>query len=99
MPLQRDLHHFGTLFSTATAFTSPIHETLTARRLYDAVPALELRPEPRRTFRRMVEALLTWHERIRQRQALAALTDHMLRDIGLSRADVSMEVDKPFWRP
>jgi uncharacterized protein YjiS (DUF1127 family) len=34
----------------------------------------------------------------RQRRDLAALSDHGLRDIGLSRADVDLEVTKPFWR-
>lgn len=99
MQARGPLHDFGTLFSTATAFASPLHETLTTRRLYDAVPALRLRAEPRRTLRRMLDVLLTWHERHRQRRDLAGLTDHMLRDIGLSRADVAIEADKPFWRP
>ena len=35
-----------------------------------------------------VEAALTWAERARQRRQLAELNDYMLRDIGLSRADV-----------
>lgn len=99
MQARGHLHDYGTLFSTATAFASPFHETLTTRRLYDAVPALRLRAEPGRMLRRMLDGLLTWHERWRQRRALAGLTDHMLRDIGLSRADVAMELDKPFWRP
>ena len=28
-----------------------------------------------------------------------SLSDHMLRDIGLTRADVFAEATKPFWRP
>lgn len=42
--------------------------------------------------------LLVWHERMRQRRALLALDDRMLQDIGLSRADVHAESNKPFWR-
>ena len=38
-----------------------------------------------------------WHERARQRRHLQFLSDHMLRDIGLIRADVLAEADKPFW--
>ena len=34
----------------------------------------------------------------RQRRDLAALSEHSLRDIGLSRADVELEVGKPIWR-
>jgi uncharacterized protein YjiS (DUF1127 family) len=44
------------------------------------------------------DLLLTWHERARQRRHLRSLDDHMLRDIGLSRADVEGEAEKPFWR-
>jgi uncharacterized protein YjiS (DUF1127 family) len=38
-----------------------------------------------------------WHERARQRRHLQHLSEHMLRDLGLSRADVHAEADKPFW--
>jgi len=46
---------------------------------------------------RAAELLLTWQERSRQRHQLQCLSDHMLRDIGLSRADVLAEATKPFW--
>ena len=39
-----------------------------------------------------------WMERRRQRRDLSGLTDYMLRDIGLSRADVEGETTKPFWQ-
>ena len=39
-----------------------------------------------------------WIERARQRKALAALDDHTLRDIGITRADAQREAQKPFWR-
>lgn len=42
--------------------------------------------------------LLRWQERWRERRRLGAIDDHMLRDIGLSRADIDQEVRKPFWR-
>ena len=48
---------------------------------------------------RIAEVGLTWLDRARQRRRLAELSDHMLRDIGLTRADAWAEVDKPFWRP
>lgn len=41
---------------------------------------------------------LAWSERMRQRRALLALDDWMLKDIGLSRADVLRESGKPFWQ-
>jgi uncharacterized protein YjiS (DUF1127 family) len=48
---------------------------------------------------RAAERLLSWQERARQRHQLQCLSDHMLRDIGLTRADVLAESTKPFWRP
>jgi uncharacterized protein YjiS (DUF1127 family) len=47
----------------------------------------------------LVTLLLTWQQRARDRRQLQSLSDHMLRDIGLSRADVWFEASKPFWRP
>lgn len=37
-------------------------------------------------------------ERARQRRALANLDEHLLRDIGLNRAEVAGEVRKHFWQ-
>jgi uncharacterized protein YjiS (DUF1127 family) len=48
---------------------------------------------------RVAEVGTVWLERSRQRRALAELNDHMLRDIGLTRADAWAEAEKPFWRP
>ncbi|HXV22906.1 MAG TPA: DUF1127 domain-containing protein [Alphaproteobacteria bacterium] len=42
--------------------------------------------------------LLAWQERARQRRALLQLDDALLKDIGLTRADVERECGKPFWR-
>ncbi|MGH6900543.1 MAG: DUF1127 domain-containing protein [Geminicoccaceae bacterium] len=39
-----------------------------------------------------------WLDRSRQRRQLAHISDHMLRDIGLTRADARAEAEKPFWR-
>jgi len=46
----------------------------------------------------IVRTVLGWNERIRQRQALAALDDHLLRDIGISRTAAATETSQPFWR-
>lgn len=47
----------------------------------------------------LIDGVLAWQERARSRHALQALDDRMLRDMGISRADVQRECDKPFWRP
>lgn len=46
----------------------------------------------------LFDRLATWNERRRQRRALEALPDHLLSDIGISRADADYEAEKPFWR-
>lgn len=44
-----------------------------------------------------VLGLLAWQRRAEERSALQALSDEMLRDVGLSRADIAGEAGKPFW--
>ena len=50
------------------------------------------------SLRRLLRAIDQRFERRRQRLALLALSDHMLKDIGLSRTDAIQEGTKPFWR-
>jgi uncharacterized protein YjiS (DUF1127 family) len=47
---------------------------------------------------RVFDAIGTWTERAEQRRALAAASDQVLHDIGVSRLDAEGEVEKPFWR-
>jgi uncharacterized protein YjiS (DUF1127 family) len=47
---------------------------------------------------RAVEAPIDWIARMRDRQQLAALSDDMLKDIGVSRADAEHEFEKHFWQ-
>src|SRR3954454_20879255 len=44
--------------------------------------------------RRALTLLLDWQDRAQQRYLLQMYDDHMLRDIGLSRADVEHEAGK-----
>ena len=48
--------------------------------------------------RRFRYALCLWRSRIRDREELAAMSERDLRDVRLSRADVAVEIGKPFWR-
>ena len=49
-------------------------------------------------FVNAIDTVLDWQDRARQRHHLAEMDDHLLRDIGLSRADLEHESSKPFWR-
>lgn len=51
------------------------------------------------TLGRGMDALFDVMERNRQRRALRALPDYLLKDAGLSRADIEREASKPFWKP
>ena len=42
--------------------------------------------------------LSVWASRMEDRRQLASMSDRMLTDIGLSRVEVSVEVDKYFWQ-
>jgi uncharacterized protein YjiS (DUF1127 family) len=45
----------------------------------------------------VVIVLRRWRELARQRRQLAMLSDMALKDLGLSRADIMQESDRPFW--
>lgn len=45
-----------------------------------------------------LETLLVWQERVSERQRLRRMDDHMLKDMGISRADAEREAAVPFWR-
>ncbi len=62
------------------------------RLLSDIVPAIVAAPV------RAAEIALLWLNRHRQRRVLDGLSDHMLKDLGVSRAEVDREISKPFWR-
>lgn len=47
---------------------------------------------------RVFDQAFTWLDRARQRRHLGELDDRLLRDIGLSRAEVGHEIAQPFWR-
>lgn len=45
----------------------------------------------------LLQRLARWHELYHQRRELASLSDATLSDLGLSRADIIKEVERPFW--
>jgi uncharacterized protein YjiS (DUF1127 family) len=47
---------------------------------------------------RLVEGIVSWDERVRDRRRLASLDDRTLRDIGIDRAAVENDSTTGFWR-
>ena len=45
------------------------------------------------------DLLLDWQDRATMRANLKSMNNRMLKDVGLSAADVNRETEKPFWRP
>jgi uncharacterized protein YjiS (DUF1127 family) len=67
-------------------FTDPA-----ARRRYEPHTSLQM------VISRTIAAIRFRRVRARSRQQLRALSDHLLKDIGLRREDAGYEFPKPFW--
>ena len=87
---------FGPLFSALAALTSPAQEFVTSRPSYPALPGLRLRDDLWRRLGAALEAARRRRQLARERRVLQRLDDRLLRDIGLSRADVGVELQPPF---
>jgi uncharacterized protein YjiS (DUF1127 family) len=64
----------------------------------DGAPTTRPSPSLPSVAMRVLDKIGRWHERHRQRRALLGLSDDLLKDIGVSRADAWREAAKPFWR-
>ena len=62
-----------------------------------AGPAGRLAERLRAALSWVILTLLRWQELARQRRALGAMSDHVLKDLGLTRADALREAGRPFW--
>lgn len=47
---------------------------------------------------RFAAVIVAWERRARERFTLGEMSEHMLKDLGISRVDARREADKPFWR-
>ena len=52
----------------------------------------------RTLWRTAITTIACWRQRARERQMLARMGGAIGKDLGLSRADIWREVNKPFWR-
>jgi uncharacterized protein YjiS (DUF1127 family) len=48
--------------------------------------------------KKVIATFSTWGSRIEDRRQLSLMNDRLLADIGLTRAQVLVEVDKYFWQ-
>ena len=46
---------------------------------------------------RLLDTVVTWQQRSRDRHLLAQMNERQRRDIGLSPATLDDEISKPFW--
>lgn len=60
-------------------------------------PPMVLAPRPG-LLARALAILNLWRRRDAERNQLANFDDRALRDLAITRADATREVDKPFWR-
>jgi uncharacterized protein YjiS (DUF1127 family) len=67
--------------------------TTPSKRLRPPTPAATRTP-----LARVADLILTWLQRSAERRQLHSLSDHMLKDMGLSRADVERETSKRYWQ-
>lgn len=95
----------------STFITGASREASASRRHRASKPAELGRPDLRwryrgnipgrillQTFFALARPLVTWQQRVRDREALRRMPDHMLKDIGLDPGQLHEETDKPFWR-
>jgi len=75
-------------FSTRPTSYNP-HNAMTAARLVAVIGG---------GIGGVLDRVLGWQERHRQRRELLSLDDHLLKDIGITRVEAENEGYKPFWR-
>jgi uncharacterized protein YjiS (DUF1127 family) len=54
-------------------------------------------PHQENWFGGLLQQLKRWRQLARQREELARMSDELLKDIGLNRADVMQESERHFW--
>jgi uncharacterized protein YjiS (DUF1127 family) len=85
---------FGSLFWAVAACASPLQRAFEPGVLAPAAA----RPWARPRLAQALETVALWRARVQGRRRLQDLDEHLLKDIGLTRARAFAEGQKPFWR-
>jgi uncharacterized protein YjiS (DUF1127 family) len=72
--------------------------TNTKGSLKTAARSLPSLPSPMQVLVRLADLVAVWERRARERRTLSEMSEHMLKDLGISRVDARRESEKPFWR-
>jgi uncharacterized protein YjiS (DUF1127 family) len=99
-------HHQLTQLSGFVHLAAPSRRNdMTTLRLHNFVEGIEISSALYGLVQRVEAAtvttrktLATWVSRSKDRRQLAELSDRMLTDIGLTRVDVEVEINKHFWQ-
>jgi uncharacterized protein YjiS (DUF1127 family) len=70
----------------------------THKAAHSAQAAAGLRYLTGATWQQLLDQLQIWRQRHSERRYLLTLDEHMLKDIGLTRADIQQEAAKHFWQ-
>ena len=89
----------GTLLPTLAALTLPAQGLAGSRPAPRGVPGRRPRAGTGARLGAVIAAFRRRQEQARLRRALERLDDHLLRDIGVSRAEVNAGLLPPFTRP
>ena len=72
--------------------------TMTTHEMAGALAPAQANAAPRQRFAAIRATLAMWRKRLAERALLARMDEREIRDLGISVADVVMEINKPFWR-
>jgi uncharacterized protein YjiS (DUF1127 family) len=94
----RVLSRSGQLAGFIFKATRPGWRAASSQRPSRRLDVARFRPILGRTLVRLVEHVISWDQRVRDRQVLASLDDRMRRDIGIDRATAERDSTTSFWR-
>ncbi|MHA1570399.1 MAG: DUF1127 domain-containing protein [Alphaproteobacteria bacterium] len=75
--------------------------SITTRSLHDVCISTPVQPRFRSNggpLRKLARILAVWYDRETSRRQLLRMSEHSLRDIGITQAQAKVEAERPFWQ-